>query len=231
MAAMAQGKKRPFFFHHQSGYRRNPFGALTDTECADVALLPEAVTAVLDHPVHIQLLGPAGVGKSSALLAIQRAWQQHGQQVAYEYIPEGQRQFHTSLVNLDAFCLDEAQRLGWRWQRRLWPAQGHIRLGLGSHADLSAHFAPNTLVTIDLTQHINAAHWQQIIARRLAYFALPDTPAATLAPDAIEFLWTTFACDLRAGEYFLYEVWQELETAVSLTAADLQKQLKKGGNG
>lgn len=230
MTDTVQGGKRPFYFFHRSGYRRNPFGALSDAEWAEVALLPGAVTAVLDQPVHIQLLGAAGVGKSSALLAIQREWQGRGQRTAYEYIPEGQKRLHTPLAGLDLFCLDEAQRLGWRERRRLWQAQGRARLCLGSHVDLSAHFAPQTLVTIDLAQQINAAHWQQTLYKRLAYFALPDTPAATLTADAVEFLYTTFGCDLRAGEYFLYEVWQGLETAVPLTAAYLERRFERGGN-
>lgn len=229
MMDAARGQ-RPFFFHHHSGYRRNPFGALDDDEWADVALLPEVVTAVLHHPVHIQLLGPMGVGKSSVLLAIQRELRGRGQQVAYEYIPAGQRSMRTSLSGLDVFCLDEAQRLSWRWRRRLRRAQGRIRLCLGSHADLSAQFTPGAIVTIDMARQVTAAYWQQTLARRLAYFALPGAPAAMLTPDAVEFLYTTFGCDLRAGEYFLYEVWQGLATAVPLTAADLQRRLQEVGD-
>ena len=66
--------QRPFFHFPHIGYRRNPFGALTDEEWTAIAVLPPAIERILaDDFEHLQLLGPMGIGKSTTLLALQ-AW-------------------------------------------------------------------------------------------------------------------------------------------------------------
>ncbi|MCP4361073.1 MAG: hypothetical protein GY796_23950 [Chloroflexi bacterium] len=49
-------RQRPYFFHHQLGYRHNPFGALAVEEWTAVAFIPPAVQKILDGGfVHLQL--------------------------------------------------------------------------------------------------------------------------------------------------------------------------------
>jgi hypothetical protein len=61
-----------------------------------------------------------------------------------------------------------------------------------------------------------------MLEQRLAYFALNDVPSVTFTPDAVAYLRDTFDGDLRAVEQFLYEVFQQLRRAESLTAAHLR---------
>ena len=112
--------KRPYFFHHTLGYKKNPFGALTREEWTAVTFLPPALTKMLAEPfVHLQLLGQKGCGKTSTMLHLIRTFDAPTSNLAYEYIPEGTTKFQTDLKNCDFFFLDEAQRLNW-WQRRRW---------------------------------------------------------------------------------------------------------------
>ncbi len=215
-------QKRPFPFH-ALGYSRNPFGALSDEEWEAVAVLPEAVQAAVKSGRHLQILGPKGAGKSTTLRKITAILQDAGQQVAYEYIPEGQHHFTTPLDGLTVFCLDEAQRLRWREMRRLlhWGiSQG--RLILGTHRKVGRFWGKRpSFATIYLPELITSAHWQAALAQRLAVFALPDRPRLTLTPEAVDFLVQTFGADMREGEYFLYEVWQHQKAARSLAAEEL----------
>ena len=218
----ANQAQRPYSFFHQLGYQRNPFGALTAAEWTAVAVLPQAVAAAVVQSSHLQLLGPMGIGKSSTLHAIAHQLRQNGQHVTYEYIPEGQRHFHTSLEALDTFCLDEAQRLGW-WQRqklRNWMGNG--RLILGTHKNLSRILRSHLLTTIDLTSVVDTAHWHAVLTRRLDHFALPNGPVVSFTDEAICYLAETFGPDLREGEYFLYEVWQQQQGIKPITADQLQ---------
>lgn len=221
--------KRPFPAHHL-GYTRNPFGRLTDAEWAAVAVLPDAVRQAL--PVgchHLQLLGPRGVGKSSALCRIVAELRQAGRRVAYEYVPPGQHHFKTDLADVEVFCLDEAQRLSWRQRRRLVRWGGaHGRLIFSSHRDLRRWFGWQRpfVISIDLQPLVTEAHWQAVLARRLAAFARPEAPRLALAPDAVRYLHARFGADLRAGEALLYEVWQAAEGVRTLRAEDLQAALR-----
>ncbi|MFQ5399139.1 MAG: hypothetical protein ACE5E7_06020 [Anaerolineae bacterium] len=212
--------RRPFFFY-ALGYRRNPFGALTDEEWAEVAVLPSEVTAVIRSPfTHLQLLGPQGSGKSTCLLKLTHQFREQGLQVAYEYLPVGQREYHTETVGLDVFLLDEAQRLRWGERRRLLREAGRLRLVLGSHADWRRHFARRgvSIHTVTLGDSLTADTLHTLLARRLDYFALPGVERVMLAADAVAFLLDTFGGDLRKMEYFLYEVWQQQDRVTTITA-------------
>jgi hypothetical protein len=61
-----------------------------------------------------------------------------------------------------------------------------------------------------------------VIHKRLAYFAIPNQAHATLTPAAITYLLETFGQNLRQMEYFLYEVWQQLDDTQFMDAARLQ---------
>lgn len=221
--------KRPFHFH-QLGYTRNPFGALDADEWPQVALLPPAVQENLPPPgVHMQLIGQKGSGKSSALRKLAAEFAAQGRAVAYEYVPEGQTRFFTQLEELDLFLLDEAQRLHW-WARWKWLdalRNGRLQTIFSTHYDLRRHFARRglELVTVEIDRQLTLAQVAAMLARRLHYFALPHAPRAMLTDEAVAFLFATFGADLREMEYFLYEVWQELEGVTAVTPEQLRPAL------
>ncbi len=223
--------QRPFPFH-ALGYSRNPFGALSDAEWEAVAILPAAAQMALESGRPLQLLGPEGSGKSTTLRKMAALLRDSGAQVAYEYIPEGQNRFYTPLAGLQAFCLDEAQRLRPAELRRL--RRSGLRLLLGTHQALRWQEDGKRpyFLTISLPDLITPAHWQAIIARRLACFVLPGQPHLTLSAEAIDLLAHTFGADLREGEYFLYEVWQGyahrgLPAGLAISAAALAEALRQ----
>ncbi len=218
-------QQRPFPFH-ALGYTRNPFGALSDAEWVAAAILPEVIERALSGGAHLQILGPKGAGKSTTLRKITAVLQENGEQAAYEYIPEGQRHFATPVGELSVFCLDEAQRLRWRELRRLlrW-GRSQGRLILGTHHKVSWPWSGGrpSFTTFNLPDLITAVHWQAAITRRLAVFALPDQSHLTLSAQAIGFLHQIFGANMREGEYFLYEVWQQQKAVTVLTAGELDR--------
>ncbi len=62
-----------------------------------------------------------------------------------------------------------------------------------------------------------------VIHKRLSYFAIPNQPHATLTAVAITYLIETFGQNLRQMEYFLYKVWQQLETTSPVDVHYLQE--------
>lgn len=210
-----------YFPFHALGFQCNPFRALTPEEREEIALLSEPVRALLARDEAIQILGPMGSGKTTTLRGLAARLREQGKSVVYEYLPEGQRRFTTETGALRAFCLDEAQRLIGRERRRLLaPARRDgLRLLLASHEDMSALFARQglPLLTVRLDTG-DEAHFYAALQRRLDYFALPDTPRASLTPDALRRLRAQFGVNLRAAEYLLYEVFQNLRLPEAITA-------------
>lgn len=213
---------RPFPFH-ALGYSRNPFGALSDAEWVAAAVLPDVLEKAAAGNAHLQILGPKGAGKSTTLRKITAMLQEMGTHAVYEYIPEGQRHFTTPLNELAVFCLDEGQRLRWRELRRLlhWGrSQGRLILGTHRRVDWPGVVRPS-FTTFHLPDLITAQHWQNAIEQRLAIFAQPEEPRLALSPAAVTFLFHTFGANMREGEYFLYEVWQQQKAVSMLTAEEL----------
>jgi hypothetical protein len=208
-------RTRPFPFH-PLGYRQNPFGALTEAEWAAIGVLPPPVAAALAKERHLQLLGPKGSGKTSALLTAAARLRRAGNSVVFAHLAEGERRYQVDLEDADVFCLDEAQRLAWWARLRLlagvrW-GKRPLRLIISSHRDLSPAFRRwgLPLSSFSLPALVDVAHWQAVLARRLDYFARPEATPVRLTPEATNWLHEQFGADLRGGEWFLYEVWQQL---------------------
>jgi len=218
-----------FFPFHALGFRCNPFRALTDEEWGAIVLLPAAVTDALSAGGrHLQIVGEAGCGKTSTLLALWKQFQDGGQRAAYEYLPAGTTVFRTDLRPLEVFLLDEAQRLNRRARRRLAAAaaEDSARIIVSSHRDLSPLFerAGASLTTVRL-DFPSPARLRQMLHRRLAYFALhPDAPPS-FRDDALDALRRASGGNLRAVERCLYEAFQTWAAAGSappvITAAAL----------
>jgi hypothetical protein len=228
----------PYFPFHALGFQCNPFRVLADDEWADIAVLPGAVeSAVTAGFVHLQVLGALGRGKTTTLLGLAARFRREGNRVAYEYLPEGQSQFHTSLSGLEAFLLDETQRLNQSERDRLLsaaqtlPKVRNLREGLqlvvSSHDDLAPLFAKRglPLTTVHLEETAALDHLGAVLERRLSYFALDkNAPGVTLTPDAVRYLHETFGGNLRAMQYFLYEVFQRLKGKGAISADYLRAE-------
>ncbi|NHZ72114.1 MAG: hypothetical protein GWP17_03400 [Aquificales bacterium] len=151
--------------------------------------------------------------------------------IAYEYLPEGQHFFETDTSGLDMFLLDEAQRLNWWQRRKLVKGAGNSRLRLiiSSHEDLTPLFARKglDLTSVNLSGEMDVGWITAVLDKRLAYFAIPHQPRATLTPAAITYLFQTFGQNLRQMEYFLYEVWQQLESTGPVDASFLLRLTTK----
>jgi len=184
------------------------------------------VMTVIQAPfTHLQLLGPQGSGKSTCLRKLTHQFREEGLQVAYEYLPLGQREYRTNTAGLDIFLLDEAQRLRRRERRRLLRDAGRLRLVLGSHADWERHFARwgMSIQTVTLGDSLTADTLHALLVQRLDYFALPGAERVMLAADAVPFLLDTFGGNLRKMEYFLYEAWQQQERVTTITTDWLER--------
>jgi len=211
----------PFLPFYALGFSRNPFGALTRDEWAEVAVLPPALAKPI---TYLQLIGPKGCGKTTHLLALADRCAAGGETVAYEHLSPGQHRFTTPLDGLDRFLLDEAQRLGPFARGSLLRAAARgLRLVIATHRDLSPHAARHDLrfTTLCLPAQSSPDHLRAVIDRRLARFALTTPPPVTLASDAVDWLWTAYGANLRAALDHLYEVFQRCHVPAVLCARDL----------
>ena len=216
--------KRPYFFHHTLGYKKNPFGALTNQELTAVAFLPTPVQDLIQTDFeHLQLLGSNGCGKTNTMLKIMERFLVDEKNTRYEYIAEGTTKLHTNLHGLDCFFLDEAQRLNW-WQRRQWLKKANeVQMIFSSHRNLTAVFAQNKLPlhTINIETFITPDYYKQWLANRLAYFALEQSERVEFDDTAVTYLYDTFGSNIREAEYFLYDVWQNLTEPQLITIETL----------
>jgi hypothetical protein len=214
-----------YFPFHTLGFRSNPFRALTDEEWADIVVLPQTVLDAAAGGRHLQVLGELGHGKTSTLLGLAQQFRHAGRRVTYEYLPIGYHTFTSPLTGLEVFLLDEVQRLRPAERRRLLAAaSAGLRLILGSHEDLAPLFsgAGLSLASVRLDESA-PVQLTAILARRLAYFALPGAqPGVTLDPSAVAYLEAKFGANRRAVDHFLYEVFQRLEAPTVITAEHLQ---------
>lgn len=215
--------KQPF---RKLGLQRNPFGSLTTSEWAEIAVVPAPIEAVFEHDTHLLLLGKKGRGKSTTL---------HGLllllpldcQIAYERIPVGANRFEQTVDHLDCFALDEAQRLApWCWPPLLAAARRGTRLLIGSHWNYGPllRLAGLNVKVFRLESLATQAHMRQMLERRLMAFSLNKVPQVWFDETALDWLWQRFGDNFRAQDDFLYEVFQRLEHLGPITAMMLSRQ-------
>lgn len=213
--------------YRETGYLRNPFGALTTAEWAALAILPPSVERFIrsGSPSHLQVIARKGRGKTSTLLALAHHFTESRARVAYERLPPGHHQIATDLPGLDVFCLDEAQRLAPNGIARLivhLRKAGGPRLMIGSHIGWGPLFALGRLPLYTARLgHAQPAHLVAIVERRLAHFALSGEPCAELAPGVLAHLVSKYGSNIRAIEAELYEAFQKVEGPALIGIGDL----------
>lgn len=216
----------PHFPHAALGYRCNPFRTLTDEEWEAIFVPPPGLEALLEQDgAHLQILGEAGRGKSTALRGLAVRFRDAGLRPAYEYLPDGLRTFRADAQELDVFLLDEVQRLTF-WQRRrlLAVAMRGVRLILGSHEDLTPLFKRRRLALRTLSLDEGAReHAREVVRRRLAFFMLAGVPRAELTDEAFAWLWHRYGTDYRSVETLLYHLFEKLTEPRPITPDDLQR--------
>ena len=166
-----------FFPFTRLGLSRNPFGTLSEADWLAITVPPPALEVALKSGFdHLQIIGEKGRGKTTALHWLVAHFQQQGETVAYERLPEGCKDYLTDTQPLDLFALDEAQRLGFFAKRRLLKLAKRMPLILGNHVDYRRDFAKRgmTLMTIELDNHLTQEQLTAILQRRLDYFSLDD---------------------------------------------------------
>ena len=198
---------------------RNPFGELTRAERAEIALVEvEPLIARVQRADQVlQIIGPCGHGKTTHLLAIERALPQSG----YVYFPEDLAQ--PPLPTVRPLLVDEAQRMGWRRLRELAPGSGP--LAISTHVDLAKRFRRQgfEVHTLDLAVPIAASRLQVMLNGRITAAAVGLDAAFGAEPGAgvdaevrhlflshgqVVALQQRFGSNIRRIEHHLYEVFQ-----------------------
>lgn len=196
---MSPPRKVTALAYEHLNLRFNPFGELDPDLRARVAVLQPIELQPGDV---VQVLGAAGRGKSTHLLA----WHHATPSSAYEYIPEGSDGLRTQPLP-SCFFVDEAQRLSRRELARLF--QSVPRLALATHDDLSRH--TRRPVRTMVLRGLDAPRLARILSARIEAARRASGPVPTVSDQALSNLLLRFGDDLRSMENYLYDVFQALE--------------------
>jgi hypothetical protein len=177
---------------------RNPFGEPTPQERSALALLRVAPPP---PGSKLQLVGDKGVGKTSALRALERTIPS----ACYVWVDEHGALTAPVANDNTPLLLDEAQRLKDRRALRAWLASPRTVIA-ATHEDLS-RFAPCALPTVVLDDAPRAL-LDQVVRARLAWARRDDEPIAP-PPALLDALHATHRGNLRDIEHALYAWYQE----------------------
>ena len=214
-----------YFPLHKLGLAKNPFGALTREEWVSVAVPPPAIQEALATGFdHLQIIGDKGRGKSTTLHWLCHHFEMQGQAVNYERLPRWHFNYHTDISKLDSFALDEAQRLFFLNQRRLFRKAQGKRLIIGTHHSWERAFRRYgwQLTTVHIGNQTTREHIQHILDQRLAVFGTNKGTLVYFDEFAIDYLWERFGNNLRGMEYFLYDALQKRRDTGAMTSAYLE---------
>jgi hypothetical protein len=194
--------------------RYNPFGELTPSERASVAVVDVEPIAqrLAEGQTAIQFIGKCGRGKTTRLLAIQRHLVVPGS--ATIYLPPMSwaipRWWHKTLqIAGTPIIIDEAQRMPppirFAIFRRREP------LVLGTHRDLTGPLrrAGYRVFTYHVGAQNDPYHVAKVANARLCAARLTAAEVPQLSIQDAQWLVTRFGDDLRAIESFLYNQVQQ----------------------
>lgn len=206
----------PLPFAHLN-LRRNPFGTVPRDERAQVAVVDvdrwcERVRA----GEVVEIVGPAGRGKTTRLLAIADSLSA----VPYVRVEEEGPGLEGTVGGV--CCVDEAHRLSGRRRRALYRrAEG---LALGTHASMAGEIEAvgRAVTTVRLDgSGVDAAFVRRLVEKRLAWARRGAGAVPQVGLSAIEELLARYEDNVRAMVHHLYEVFQQLDTARTVEAGDL----------
>lgn len=214
-----------FFPLRKLGLAKNPFGALTREEWVAVTVPSPAILDIVESGFeHLQIIGDRGRGKSTTLHWLAHHFQIQGQSVAYERLPRWHFNYHTKLSSLDCFALDEAQRLFFVNQHRLFREIQGKRLMIGTHMSWEWAFRRNgrQVTTVYIANQTTREHIQHILDKRLVVFATDKGTLVYFDDSAVDYLWDRWRDNLRGMEYFLYHALQKRRELGAITSAYLE---------
>lgn len=185
---------------------RNPFGELTWTERAELAVvdeLDEWLQLLASPRSALQFVGDCGFGKSTRLAAIQHRLPG----VEYVYYPEmGPR---PPLPSRRPVLVDEANRMGYLQHLRLLRGGGPIVIG--SHVDYSRRLrrAGFQVTTVHIGQSLTPGLAAKILNRRIEASRVDaGLPVPRVDEAYAERLLQQGGSNLRRIEHFLYQQFQ-----------------------
>ena len=183
--------------------RYNPFGELPDDERAALAVADLApLRAHLDQRrAAVQLLGPPGHGKTTHLLALQRALPDAAYVRAWSDRP-------LRLPKAAVWLIDEVDQCGLLRRIRLW---GQARpVAVATHRDLGHElraFGRPVLTVRPAAREVLAT----LVARRIVAARRREGPTPVVGSATLQGLITRHGADVRAVFGELYERFQALE--------------------
>jgi hypothetical protein len=187
--------------------RRNPFGELTRAERAEVAIvdaLEEWLGWLCKANHALQFVGSCGFGKTTCLLAIERALGN----ATYIYYPEDGPRPPLPLER--PLIVDEAQRMGFWQQRNLMTGSGPVVVS--THVDLSRKLrrAGFEVFTVNAEAPKSAALILRILNRRIESSRLDEQRSLPFVDIAFaEKLLAKFGSNVRSIEHYLYACFQQ----------------------
>ena len=200
--------------------RRNPFGELPPEERPRLAVVDVGrwVEPLMARPgFALQVLGDAGRGKTTHLLALREALPE----ASYRHITEGERVPARAIVTGRPTIIDECQRLSPRARRRVF-ARG-VPLLLGSHEDHEPELRRSgyEVDTIRPAETLARERLVSILEARIEASRRAPGPVPTVSDEAVDALRERYGTDVRAMEHCLYEVFQLLSEIRDVEVFDL----------
>ena len=185
--------------------RRNPFGEFSPEEIAALAQVEiDEVAAQLGDPAFAaQFVGEKGFGKTTHLLAIRARFPGAG----YVHIAEGERGVIPAGRPL---LIDEAQRLTWRQQRKVF--RDPVPLVLGTHVDFHRALtrAGRRVITIRVAERMNTDRLHDLLNARIRWVRRGDGPLPAIRRQTARRLLEQFGPDVRRIQQDLYLTFQRL---------------------
>lgn len=197
--------------------QQNPFGELTRETRGELAVIEvEPIVDHLNRDAVVQLVGPRGCGKSTALHALDTRFDA----TAYRRVPrdgEVETWPETSIL-----LADEVQFLNRGTRLDLW--RRDTPLAVATHTDYTDEIetAGKIAETLELGDRRSIDDLETIFHRRIEAHRREEGEIPTIARPAVRRLRERYGANCRAMENHLYEVFQTLEEPRTVEPTDLE---------